>query len=125
MTFLPPLRSERFAALFGQQLLAQPDRRRRDLDQLVSSMYSSASSSVSMRGGLRRMFLSVPDGAHVGQLLRLAGVDRQVVVAAVLADDLPSYTCVAGRDEQRAALLQVVERVGGRLAGLHARPSRR
>ena len=49
--------------------------------------------------------------AHVGQLLLAADVDRQVVVAAVLADDLPLVDLLAAADEQDAALLQIVQRV--------------
>ena len=76
-----------------------------------SSMYSSACSSVICRGGFRMMRLLRRGRAHVGQLLLAADVDRQVVVAAVLADDLALVDLLAAGDEQDAALLQVLQRV--------------
>ena len=81
-----------------------------------SSMYSRASSRVSSRGGLSRMFLSEPGGPHVGELLLLARVDDHVVAAGVFGDDHPLVDVVAGLDEHGAALLEVVEGEGDGLA---------
>src|SRR5262249_7843945 len=55
-------------------------------------------------------------GSDVGQLLRLRGVYVEVVVAGVLADDHSLVELVAGGDEERAALLQIEDRVAGRLS---------
>src|SRR5207248_10334608 len=55
-------------------------------------------------------------GADVRQLLRLRRVHVEVVLARVLADDHPFVELVAGSDEKRAALLQRLDRVRGRLA---------
>ena len=56
-------------------------------------------------------------GADVGELLALQRVDVEVVAAGVLADDHAGIDLLARADEQRAALLQVPQRVGDRLAG--------
>ena len=81
-----------------------------------SSMNSSACSSVSSIGGVEHDVLVLAGGADVGQLLRLERVDRQVVVAAVDADDHALVDRDRRADEQAAAVLQVEQRVGDRLA---------
>ena len=79
-----------------------------------SRMNSSACSSESGRGGIRRTSLVRSRGAHVRQLLLLRRVHVEVVGARVLADDHPLVELVAGRDEERAALLEVEDRERGR-----------
>src|SRR5205823_11262575 len=59
-------------------------------------------------------------GADVGELLGADGVDHQVVLATVDPDDDALVDLLAGGDEQAAALLQVEQRVGDRLAVLVA-----
>src|SRR5690606_23620301 len=58
-------------------------------------------------------------GAEVGQLLGLERVDLEVLRLGILAYDHPFVELLAGRDEQRAALLERVQGVGDRLALLH------
>ena len=58
-------------------------------------------------------------GADVRQMLGARGVDRHVAEARVFADDHALIDLVAGADEQPAALLKRVERVGGGDAGFH------
>lgn len=46
-------------------------------------------------------------GADVGELLGLEGIDDQIVVAGVKADDHPFVDFFPGSDEQASALLEV------------------
>jgi hypothetical protein len=55
--------------------------------------------------------------AVVAELLALGGVAEHVVAPRVLADDHAFVDAVHRADEERRALLQVLERVGGGLAG--------
>src|SRR5690606_17982907 len=59
-------------------------------------------------------------GADVGQLLPLGDVDLHVAGAGVLADDHPLVDLDARADEERASLLEIVERVGDGNAVRHA-----
>src|SRR5687768_13436223 len=61
-------------------------------------------------------FVLRPTRAEVGQLLGLQGVDLEVLGLGVLADDHAFVDRLAGRDHQRAAVLERVERVSDRLA---------
>src|SRR5882757_5957444 len=54
--------------------------------------------------------------SHVGQLLRLRGVDVEVIATRALADDHALVELVGRRNEERAALLEVLDREPGRLA---------
>ena len=93
--FALPLRSE--VARFD----AESSTLRRRIDFGVTSthsssrMNSSACSSESGRGGIRRTSSSALDGAHVRQLLRLRRVDVEILGARVLADDHPLVDLVA------------------------------
>jgi len=63
-------------------------------------------------------------GADVGLLLLLGGVDVHVVRACVLADDHALVDLDARPDEHLAPLLEVVEGVARRHAGLVGRQTR-
>src|SRR5439155_4418645 len=54
-------------------------------------------------------------GAHVGELLLLHDVDVDVLFAGVLAHDHPFVDALAGTQEHLAAVLNVLDRVGGGL----------
>src|SRR5690606_18360605 len=56
--------------------------------------------------------------AEVGELLFADGVDGDVLVAGIFADDHALVNLFAGTDEEFAALLAHEEGVGGGLAGL-------
>jgi len=56
-------------------------------------------------------------GPHVAQLFGLAGIDVQVVAAAVLADDHAFIDDVAGADKQTASGFQVEQGKGNGTAG--------
>src|SRR6185369_8262167 len=58
-------------------------------------------------------------GAHVGELLPFAGVDVQVVVLGVLADDHATVDLDSGADEEYAARLEGIQGVGRGFAVLH------
>src|SRR5438876_7165906 len=103
-----------------EQALAQADRGGRDLDQLVvrDELDRILERQLDGRGEEDRIVLA--GGADVGELLGPDGVDHQVVLATVDPDDHALVDLLAGGDEQAAALLQVEQRVGDRLAVLVA-----
>ena len=92
-------------------------RRRSDLGvtstSSSSAMNSRLCSRLRVRKGIRRIAFIGGGGAHVGQLLFAHGVDVEIVVARVLADDHAFVDLHAGADEEFAALLQAIEGVGG------------
>ena len=65
-----------------------------------------------------------PLAAHVRQMLRLAGVDRQIFRTGVFADDHTGINFFLRANEEPPALLNVVERVG-RATPAPSTPSRR
>src|ERR1700760_2164101 len=104
------------ALVLVQQLLAQADRARRHLDQLVvlDIGESLLQRHLDRRGQPHRLVLR--RGADVGELLALEHVDDQVVVARVLADDHAVVNLPARLDHHRAAILEIPQRVGDGLA---------
>src|SRR6185369_2424690 len=95
-----------------QFLLAQTYRARGNLHQLVvSDEFQRLLQGQKTR---RSQFDGIvcAGGTHVGQLLALAGVDVQVVVLVVLADDHATIDLDAGTDEKGAAGLKGIQRVG-------------
>ena len=104
------------ALLRAQHVLAHAHRVGRDLDELVGGD--------PFQGALER------EGAHhleagvdvlgglpvVAELLALGGVAQHVVGARVLAHDHALVDALHGPHEQDGALLQVLERIAGRLA---------
>src|SRR5262249_51114354 len=104
------------ALRFLQQDLAQPDRSRRDLDQFVLLDVLEGLLQRELPRRLENDALLRRRGADVGQLLLAAHIHLQVVCAAVLTGDLAFVDLLAGADEQRATLLQVLEGVCGRAA---------
>src|SRR5260370_15088538 len=103
---------------FLQQILPQTDRRRGNFDQLILFDVFQRLLQGHLPGRFQDNALVGAGGADVGQLLFAADVDGQVVIAAVFAHDLAFVDLFAAGDEQAAALLQVVEGVGGGPAGL-------
>src|SRR5580698_8242415 len=99
-----------------EEFLAQPDRFRRHLDQLVVLDIG------------QRLFQRHPDrwgqahrfvlgrGADVGKLLAFEDVNFEIVVAGMLADDHALVDLPAGLDHHRPAVFQLEHRVGDRLA---------
>ena len=83
-----------------------------------SAMNSTAYSSVSSIGGDEAHRFVGARRADVGELLALDRIDDEVVVAAVDADDHAFVELLAGRHEHAAALLQLPQRVGDRVAVL-------
>ena len=49
---------------------------------------------------------------HVGEMFRFAGIDRQILRARVFADDHSRIDVFLWTDEEPAAFLNVVQRVG-------------
>jgi hypothetical protein len=111
----PPCRFEPAAA--AHRALAQAERLRRDLEQLV--LADPLQALLEVHGARRRELDAVVrrGGAHVGELLFLGDVDVEVVVAAILADDLALVDRLARPHEHRAARLQIVDGIARGLAG--------
>src|SRR5690606_9910057 len=101
----------------GAQLLAQPDLPGRDLDQfvVVDELQRLLERELDRRH--QALVVVLAGGAEVGQLLGAQGVDREVVVLAVDADDLALVDLFARFDEQPPALLHRDLRVGRGGAG--------
>ena len=100
--------------------LPDPDHLRRHLDQFVVLDVGDRllQRHPLGRGQADAVFLGAR-GAEVGELPGLERIDLEVLRLGVLADDHAFVELVAGRDEQDAALLEHVERVGDRLAIAH------
>src|SRR5450830_2013744 len=110
-------RSLRFAAgllalVLFQEALAQANRFRGDLDQLVVGDEFHRVFQRHLHGRHQTHGFVGAGGTHVGQLLALDGVDDQVVVARVDADDHAFVHRVVVDDEHAAAVLQFPDRVG-------------
>ena len=82
-------------------------------------MYSMARSSEKRSGGVSLEVLSLPDGAHVVEVLFLHRVDRKVADARVFTDEHAAVNRIAGSDEEDAAFFEHLQRVGGGGAGIH------
>src|SRR2546421_8313058 len=108
------------AVLLLQKALADADGGGRDLDQLVIGDELDRVLQRQLDGWRQQDRVVLAGGADVGELLGLGRVHHQVVVAAVDPDNHALVELLAGRDEQPAALLQVEQRVGDRLAVLVA-----
>jgi hypothetical protein len=80
-----------------------------------SAMNSTAYSSVSWIGGVILIASSLPE-TEVRELLAAHRVDHQVVVARMNADDHALVERVARLHEHAAAIVELAERIGHRLA---------
>src|SRR5665213_1872761 len=91
--------------------LADTDALRRDFHQFVVG--NEFDRVLERQGNRRGQYngLILAGRADVGQLLGLDGVDHQVILAAVNADDDAFVEFVTGAHEQPAALLQCEQRV--------------
>src|SRR6266571_1733733 len=92
--------------------LAQPDRFRRDLDQLALADELDRVLERESYGRGEHDRLVLAGGADVGELLGADRVDHEVVVAGVDADDHSFVYRVPGAHEHAAALLELPQRVG-------------
>src|SRR4029077_608312 len=96
--------------LGGRELdLAQPDRSRCHLDAFVVTDEFERLLERERAGWDQPDELVRRGRPHVGQLLRLRRVDVEILASRVLAHDHPLVELVARRDEERAALLQVLD----------------
>src|SRR5712692_410145 len=104
------------ATAAGERTLAQAERLRCDLEQLVLAdpLQTLLEIHDARRGELDA--LVGRRGAHVGELLFLGDVDVEVVVAAVLAGDHALVDLFTRAQEHHAARLEVVDRVARRAA---------
>jgi serine O-acetyltransferase len=102
-----------------EEALAQPDRVRRHLDQLVVVDIGDGLFQRHLHRRRQAHRLVRARGADVGQLLALERVHLEVVVAGMLADDHALVDLFLRVDEHPPAILEVPERIGHRLAVFH------
>ena len=102
--------ARRRTLLRGQDHLAQAHGVGRHLDALVVADELERLVERELLGRDQAHQLVRGRGAHVGELLLLDRVHVEIVRARVLADDAALVDLVAGRREERAALLQIEER---------------
>src|SRR5438094_6622235 len=96
--------------------LAQAQRLRRDLEQLV--LADPLQTLLEVHDAWRCQLDALIRGRrpHIRKFLFFCDVDVQVVVARVLADNLALVDRLTGGEEHRAARLEIVDGVAGRLA---------
>src|SRR6185437_377201 len=104
-------------ALVGVEvLLAQADRFRRHLDELVVLDIGERLFQRHLDRWRQAHRLILRRGADVGELLALEHVDLEIVVAGVLADDHAAIDLPARLDHHRAAVFQLEHGIGHRIA---------
>src|SRR6516164_2269012 len=99
-----------------EQLLAQPDRGRGDLDQLVVGDIGERLLQRHLDRRDQPHGLVLGMGADIGELLALEHVDLEVVAARVLAHDHAAIDLPSRVDHHRPAVLEIPQRVGHGLA---------
>src|SRR5258708_262661 len=99
-----------------EEALAQTNRLRRDLDQLVLLDVGDRLFEAHLARRREAHSLVLAGGADVGELLALQHVDFEVVAAAMLADHHALVNGHAGIAEHRPALLEVPHRIGDSVA---------
>src|SRR5690606_1310526 len=90
----------------------QADRFGRDLDQFIVVDELDCVLQRELDGRNQAHRLVGAGRTDVGELLALDGVDHQVVIAAVYADDHAFVQRFAGADKHAAAVLELPERIG-------------
>src|SRR5438034_4280070 len=118
--FLRALLRGAFALVFVEDFLAQTEVFWRGFDVFVRADVFQGAFEGKFQRRVELDALAVALGAHVGQLFRFAGIDRDVVVARILPDDHSFVNPVARLDHEPAALLNHVERIGHGFAVSHA-----
>src|SRR5210317_833311 len=93
------------AILFVKQTLAQANRIGSDFHQFVitNEFESLLESQITWRGQADSFVTA--GGAYIGQFLSLAGVDHEIIVLGMLADNHSLVDVNTGADEKRAAFL--------------------
>ena len=98
---------------FLEQTLADADRLGTDLDQLVGLDVFETNLQAHNPRRTNAGGIVLAGRANVGQLLGLGGIDGNVFVLAMLADDLAFVDLVARPYEESAAVIQSIEGIGG------------
>ena len=91
-----------------------------DFQQLVGCQELKAALEAEFGDRHQTQGVVAAGGAGVGQVLRLADVDRDVLARRGVADDLARVDLLACVDDQGAALLGVEQAVSDGIAGLKA-----
>src|SRR5262249_48130637 len=101
-----------------QHALAQPQRLRRHLEQLIVLHPLERPLDLELARRREHGVLVLARGADVGELLRAHDVHVEVAAPAVLADDHALVDFYSRAHEQRRPLLDAEQAVRGGLAGL-------
>ena len=91
--------------------LAQPNGARRHLNQLIIFNIRNGLFQAHFTRRDQQQRLILAGGADIGQLLFLDRVHFQIIVARMLTQDHADINLHAGVHEQRAAFLQIEQRV--------------
>ena len=107
-----------------EEALADADRLRRDLDELVVGDELDRVLERELRSAARaRTASSVPDARTLVSCLPLIGLTTRSLSRLWMPMTMPSYSLSPGDHEHPAALLQLPQRVGDRVAILRRRSS--
>src|ERR1700677_1434993 len=109
LVLLPPLGP----AVLLQNLLAQPQRLRRDLDHLIFRDELDSLLQIQRLHRHKTNRLIRARGAHVGRLLFAHYVHVEIVVTRVLSYNHAFVDFNSGPGKENAAFLQSVQRIGG------------
>ena len=108
------------ALLVVQDLLADAQVLGGDLKQLIRSQELKAALEAELGNGHQTQGVITAGGAGVGQVLRLADVQLDILGLTVLSDNHTGVNLLARSDEQSTALLCGVQTVGNGLACLES-----
>jgi len=109
-----------FAVDFVEEILPQAKGIGSGLDEfiIVDVLEGFFEREAAGRGDLK--FTVGSGGAHIGQLFAALDIDDEVVVFAVLTDNLAFIAPFAGIDEEKSAVPEAIKGIGGDLAAFHA-----
>ena len=93
-----------FAFMLTEQAFAQANGIWGDLNQFIVGDEFQSQFECHLSWRLEDDVFVRPGGANVGQVFAAADVDHDVVVLAVLADDLAGVDAIVRSDEHRAAI---------------------
>src|SRR5450432_2035133 len=102
-----------------EDALAQTERFGRRLDIFIRADVLDGTLETHPKRRFQLDALAIALAAHVGEMFRLARIDRQIVGPRVFTDNHSAVNFLLRPDEEAPALLNVVERVGGADSGLH------
>ena len=102
-----------FAIVSVQMFLAQAYVLGRDFRQFIVIEVSQHLFQAHLAKGGQEQGIVGTGGTHVGQFLFFADIDDQIVIFFVFSNNHSHINLFTGIQKQSAAVLQVVERIGG------------